>query len=235
MAERDNPTLADLCRLLHRNISTNTHVAKPGTVLSFDWTPRPRARIQIGHKMRTRSGETFEVPPIANVPVLFMSWGPLTMRAALKRGDGVLCIVMDRAFTQWLVQGGRVPEPESGRQHALNDIVAIPMLRPTASEPKVQPAGDELYIGDDLGLNYIKVNAQTQAIEINTTSLVEIKSQGPVNVESPSVTLGNIGSPSSIARIGDQVVIPSGSSAGTYPIVPGVAFGGTPSAHTTRG
>lgn len=235
MAERDNPTLADLCRLLARNISTNTHVAKPGTVLSFEWLPRPRARIQIGHKMRTRSGETFDVPPVSNVPVLFMSWGPLTMRAALKRGDGVLCIVMDRAFTQWLVQGGRVPEPESGRQHALNDIVAIPMLRPTATEPKVQPESDELYIGDDKGTNFVKINARTQSIEVLGVSQVTVKSTGPVNIDSPAVTVGSVGATAPIARIGDQVVVASGSSAGTYPIVPGVAFGGTPSAHTVKG
>ncbi len=196
MAEFDDPSLADLVDLLTSNLQNNLNFARPGKVLSFDWQPRPRARIQLGHDLVTRTGERIPVPPIANVPVLYYSAGSLTIRSELKRGDGVLCIVMDRAFRQWLTQGGRTQGSESGRRHNLNDIIALPILRPTATEPKIQPGADELYIGDDKGIVNIRVNAKTGEIQVNganvsvnATGTATVKATGVATVEAARIEL----------------------------------------------
>ncbi|MCK5602307.1 phage baseplate assembly protein [Candidatus Pacearchaeota archaeon] len=79
-------------------------------------------------------------------------------------------------------------------------------------------------------------NPHTQSkILFKANGDIELEANGAVNINAPNIHLGEGGEP--IARVGDQitgeVIIPSGSSAGTYPVTTGVISTGSPNNTST--
>ena len=185
MAEQDSPTLTQVLDLLSRNIRNGIHTVKPGIVTEYSSAPRPNATVQLGQKLKTRSRGEIGYEPIRSVPVLFPTFGVFTIRSPLKPGNGVLCLVCDRAFDEWIL-GGQPAAPKNGRVHDWQDILAVPFFNPTDREPKVGTVPDELYIG--AGATTIKLNAKTGAVSVEGVT-VNVKAATLATVEAARIEL----------------------------------------------
>lgn len=237
MAEQDDATILGNIELAIQSALFRVRTATVASVLAYrEVGPHgaPVVDVQILPELLARpvDGQASAAKPIApyrNVPLGFFQAGTFTMRAQPAKGQFVLLIILDRDVDTFMRGDGSTYRPAiPGMIHDLNDAIAYPILMPESLQPAVKPGINELYIGD-------KTGKLCSIVLDSGTGNVTVKGAGTVTVEAPAVTLGSTGAPVSIARIGDQIIIPIGSSAGTYPIVPGIAHAVTPSAHTVKG
>jgi hypothetical protein len=239
----DRRTLSELFTLLREQFAVEVRTNIPGIVKGYGvFEGRPVCDVQLGPRQILADGTDDELPLVERVPIGYLVMGSLTIRAPLEVGQGVDCRVSDRQLDKFLTQGQSTYRPTIGSIHDENDIIAYPTIQPNAKEPTVAMNPAELYIGDHTGAaTHIRMNTRTGEIRVETTALIELKCIGPVNVESPAVTLGSIGSVASIARVGTDFVllpiIPPGGipTATPLPILPGPLALPVPSAHKVKG
>lgn len=226
MAITDNPDPEDLADLIDLNQRVATRTSIPGIVTGTRKVgKRVVVSVQLSPKLALRNGSYQDIVEIDRVPIGFFTGGGVTIRCSLDAGDGCMCMVSDRTLAGFLTSAGKTYKPIVGQTHDPRDIVALPILTPDTLEPSVDIGAKELYIGDN--------NGKTAFLRLNVAKgTLTIESTISVSVNSPAVTLGSAGAPFPIARVGvEQIVIPGGSSAGTYPIVSPAGS----SAHTVKG
>lgn len=141
---------------------SNIHTNAPGEVISYSGG---RAVVKSLIKFRIDEETLADSPPIAEVPVVFMSGsgGNASVSVPIKKGDGVMLCFSERAMDDFL-QGGQSADP---RQFDLTDAMAIPGLWPAAvggvglypddvclyhggTALRVQDGGDVIVSGGDL-------------------------------------------------------------------------------------
>lgn len=237
MAEQDDATTMGNIELAIAQAMMDARTITVGKVITYrELGPNktPVVDVQIAPKRVARpvdggASESKDIPVLRNVPVGYWLAGDFTVQAQLKPGQHVLLIICDRELNTWMQGDGEAYRPGlPGVVHDINDAIALPFLTPEAFQVGIRPGPTELRIGD-------KTGELCSIVLDSAKGSVTVRGKTTVNVEAPVVTLGSAGVLAPIARIGDQVVIPSGSSAGTYPIVPGIAFSATPSAHQVKG
>lgn len=237
MASTDNPDPEDLADLIDLNQRIATRTSIPGIVTGTRKVgKRVVVSVQISPKTALRDGRFEDHIEIDRVPIGFLTGGGVTIRCSLEAGDGCMCMVSDRTLAGFLTSAGKTYKPIVGQTHDPRDIVALPILTPDTLEPSVDIGAKELYIGDNNGKTaFLRLNVAKGTLTVESTAQIDIKCAGPVNLDSPAVTLGTTGIPAPIARVGiDFVVVPPGG--GTVPILPGPApGGGPPSPHQVKG
>lgn len=237
MAEQDDASTVGNIELAIQQALLDARTVTVGKVIAFrevGANKAPVVDVQIGPKRVARPvdgklSEAVDFPIKRNIPVAFFQCGGFTIKTKVRPGDHVLLIICDRDVDTWMQGKGETYRPAmAGVVHDINDSVAFPFLTPESFQPGVRPTVSELFIGDQTG--------EVCSIVLDSAlGKVTVKGAATVNVEAPVVTLGSAGTVAPIARIGDQVIIPTGSSAGTYPITAGIAFGIVPSAHKVKG
>lgn len=224
MSNQDNPQLFEVMQSEIAQAAFGVRTVIAAKVVNFKDSPRPMATIRLAPQVRKRPEGTaaiewVQIPDLADVPVMEWKHGPFHIRANLEPGDTGIALIHDRDIDEWLEGGGREYRPGTALIHDINDALFLPALEPdTAAGSRKSPGARKMVIGDSNGtVCEIELDANTSSVNINATN----------------VTLGSTGSPLPIARVGaDQIVIPGGSSAGTYVIAPGPSGA---SNHKTKG
>ena len=98
----------------------------PGRIQSY--APETRlAVVKPSVKHRTMHADVFDIPPIADVPVLWPSCGDFSLEGTLKQGDGVLLLFAQSGIGNWQ-RGAEDAEAEDQTRFSLQDAIAIPGL-----------------------------------------------------------------------------------------------------------
>lgn len=106
----------------------------PGKVQSYNKATR-MAVVKPSVKIRTMHADVFDIPPIADVPVIWPSCDEFTLEGTLKRGDGVLLLFAQSGIGNWQ-RGTTDAEAEDQTRFSLQDAVAIPGLWQPKAVPK---------------------------------------------------------------------------------------------------
>lgn len=203
--------LSDALRVLKESIFDELRVAIPAEVESY--TPSlASADVIPSIKRFYRDGTEQDMPKIASVPVVWPRTSTALFALPLKRGDRGLLIFSDRSLDRWSTTGQN-SAPEDRRKHALSDAMFVPGLYPFSTPNTLQDNADDVILKYNL-------------------SEVRIKPNGKFVFENAQVSLKDvieeiIDETTQIAQtlLTETVIIPGGSSAGTYPLVNAATYG----------
>lgn len=106
----------------------------PGKVQSYDATTR-MAVVKPSVKFRTMHADVFDIPPIADVPVIWPGCSSFSEEGELQYGDGVLLLFAQQGIGNWQ-RGTTDVDVEDQTRFSLQDAVAIPGLWQTRLVPK---------------------------------------------------------------------------------------------------
>ncbi len=103
---------------------------QPGTVLAYDHaTQRATVALAVRQKIRAARGGAIsneDIPPIANVPVIFPRATGYADTFPLTVGDSVLVFFAERSIDEWKSTGNASNDAQDIRRFDLSDAVAIP-------------------------------------------------------------------------------------------------------------
>jgi hypothetical protein len=105
----------------------NIHTMIPGKIESYSGHKTRKATVKPLVKFLTVDGQSLEIPPIANVPVIFPSSGKFSLLFPLKKGDGCKIEFSESGIGNFL--NGKVEvDADSLARFQLTDAVCIPGL-----------------------------------------------------------------------------------------------------------
>jgi hypothetical protein len=172
------------------------HTCLPGQIESFDGT---KADVKPLIKKFYVDDTVEELPVISSVPVLFNSSSNMQLTYPLSKGDGCLILFSERGLDKWM-DSGVDSAPTDRRKFDLTDAICIPGLWSPATDPKeVDPVNMLLKFGD---------------------AKLKIDNLGKVALGNSSAELLDLLDQTLDAMISATVIIPGGSSQGTYPLDP---------------
>lgn len=130
--------------------------------------------MHVSQRVVDEQGEdTFEEIDIAEVPVLWPSFGGFSLVGELERGDDVLIVVADRSHDEWASGRGPGIEPRDLRRFDFSDALAIPIGDPPGDPVEAAPEGSTELRRDDGA--FFRVNDDgTIAIGTDSDELVSI-------------------------------------------------------------
>ena len=165
-------TLSDLLDVVETSIKGTIHTGLVATVSSYDAaTQTCEAKPVV--KARFDNGDTFEIPVIPRIPVMFPSGGSFAITWPLEAGDFVFLSFSERSIDEWKATATTTTTPADFRRFDLSDAVAYPGLVSPRS-PLLSATDDSMVIGEDnpLGLQIKikdgKVSIGTPAAELLT-------------------------------------------------------------------
>ncbi len=174
--------------------------AVPGNVVAYRGSGvvgSEYVKVELGLKGTLRDGRNLTLPEVDRVPILWPGGNGFHSGIELAKGDGVFCVVSDRAIDSWLQAGG-VQAPTNGRLHDITDIVALPGLRASKQAVTVQRGAGTWYIGTDSGaapwLRLQKTPA-TATVEAPTIRLGEAATRGVARANDSCITSANPADP----------------------------------------
>lgn len=192
-------TLADLVRRTQAATARTMRVAMPARVVDYD-SARSMVRVRIDQDEPDGAGGAISQPIVNEVPVSWPRSGGAWMTFPISAGDTGLVVFADRDIGAWVTDGAR-GLPESDRLHAHNDAIFIPGIRPG---------------GVVADASAVEIGLGGATIRIEPGGIVRITAS-QVFIDAPLVEAD--GSP--VSRIGDNVLVGGGSSAGLWPLVEG--------------
>lgn len=163
-----------------RELMKGVFTSIPGYVLTLEsGGSQQRAQIQVGIQRVDINGATFNMPPIINVPVLFLG-GNYSVEYQIDAGTEGLIFFSQRCVDGWKNTGGIAANP-LGRFHDMQDAFFIPGFR---SLPNVlqsfQNNGIRLRNKSGSQFAWLK-NDGSIAVE-NGSGFIRIGSDGTVNI-----------------------------------------------------
>jgi hypothetical protein len=172
------------------------HTCIPGQIESFDGI---RANVKPLIKKLYVDDEEEELPVISSVPVVFNSSSNMQLTYPLNKGDGCMILFSERGLDKWM-DSGRDSAPTDRRKFDLTDAICVPGLWSPATDPKEVDLTSMLLKFGDAKLKFD--NLGKMALGNSSAELLDITDQFLD------------------AMISATVIIPGGSSAGTYPLDP---------------
>ena len=169
---------------LQRRIDAATsdiRVASPGIIVSYD-AEKQTATVNIAIKehvsLNGSPWEDMQIPPLSDVPVVFMSGGGYTLTFPVKAGDECLLVFSDCCIDGWWQLGG-IQNQIDRRRHDLSDAFAI--MGPRSQKLKQLPgvSVDSVQLRNDLGDVFVEIKDK----EINVVAQTVNVSGETVNVE----------------------------------------------------
>ncbi len=109
------------------------HTALPGRIQSYDPSTR-LAVVKPSVLPKSMHADTFDIPPIADVPVVWPGTGEFTLEGNLATGDGVLLLFTEAGIGNWLQSSADAPAEDQTR-FSLQDAIAIPGLFQPSRRP----------------------------------------------------------------------------------------------------
>lgn len=111
-----------------REMAKGVCTSVPGHILTFD-PKQQRAQVQVGVEVVAAAGFTDSLPPIADVPVLFLGGTQYSTIHQINPGDEGLLVFSQRCVDGWKQTGGVAANPLA-RFHDMHDAFFIPGFRP---------------------------------------------------------------------------------------------------------
>ncbi len=166
-------TLSDLFDVLETSIKGSIHTGLVAVVSSYDAATQT-CEAQPVVKARFDNGDTFRIPVIPRIPVMFPSGGGFAITWPLEAGDFVFLSFAERSIDEWKATATQSTTPGDLRRFDLSDAVAYPGVA-SPRRPLLSATDDTMVIGEDnpLGLQ-IKIKDGTITIG---TPLVEVLNQ----------------------------------------------------------
>lgn len=131
MTDPRKPTFVDLVREMMRAELAETHVAKPGIVLSYDpvaQTAAVQPLFKVTFRTEIDEERTESAPVLPSVPIAWPGWGGWIIDGELAPEDLVLLVFADRAIDAWEASPLQQADPSAARMHAFNDAIGLPFL-----------------------------------------------------------------------------------------------------------
>ena len=195
--------LTEALRSVKEDVLSELRVMLPATIERYDHTTQ-KAAVLPSLSRRYVDGEVQDMPVIEDVPVVWPRTGTASLTMPMRRGDGVMLVMSDRSLDRWKQRGGKVT-PDDRRKHALPDCVAVPGLYSFA-DPSPQDNNEDTVLRQGSMEVRLKPDG-TVRIDNGTEELLTLIDEIGDVVESALSTLSS-----------ETVIIPSGSSSGTYPL-----------------
>ena len=195
----ETPTLEKLIQNAIRAELLDLHTMLPARVEQYD-SATQKASISPLLKKKYIDGNVVQMPVINDVPVQWPSGGGAFIHMPLEVGDVGMAIFSERSMDKWLSGDGGFVLPDDIRHHDISDAVFIPGVR-TFSQAFGVP------------------NPERATIK-NGNMIVEIDASGKIKIEGATKELLTVIDSFMSNVIGATIIIPSGSSSGTYPLDP---------------
>ena len=194
--------LAEFIKSAIRKGLLEAHTCLPAKIKSYDESTQ-KAEIIPLLKIKYRHKDTpTDLPVIPNVPVQWPSAnaGAAFIHLPLKADDFGIIVFSERSIDTWLAGEGDSVSPEDPRHHHLSDAIFIPGVLPFKKALSISSP-------DNMTLK-------------NSNMTIEIDPSGKIKMEGASQELLAVIDSFMTNVIAATIVIPSGSSAGTYPLGP---------------
>ena len=127
------PTLNALIQNIIYEQLLDTHTVSVGSLISYDETSN-KATIQLDLKRKNADGKLIVVPPISQVPVIFIRsyGGNAYLKMPLLPGDTGVLLFNERSIDIWMDEGG-VVDPQDSRKFDYSDAIFFPGLTPSSN------------------------------------------------------------------------------------------------------
>lgn len=189
------------------------HTMLPGVIESFD-VGTQTAKVNIAQTQKLVSGEALEFPPLVNVPVQFFRWGGYSITAKPKPDDPCAVYFCERSMDRYLELGKTGQIPNDKRFFDLSDGFAVTGLIPkTKALSGFNEDGLEIRSDDGNTSFLLKDNGE---VIIDNGSLTFKIQNGKIQILNGTGELITLISDILQQLSVESVIIPSGSSAGTY-------------------
>ncbi|MBR8654188.1 hypothetical protein KDH83_12880 [Achromobacter sp. Marseille-Q0513] len=171
---------AEFFQMAFQELMKGVHTSVPGHILTFD-PALQRAQVRIGIEVVYTNGTTAQLPPIADVPVLFLGGTQFTMTHQVNPGDEGLIVFSQRCVDGWKQTGAVANNPLS-RFHDAHDAFFIPGFRPL-------PTRVEGFVNDGIrmqsrdGGRHVWIKASGEIIADNGAASVQITTGGDVKLQ----------------------------------------------------
>lgn len=180
----------------------DVHTCLPAKIKTYDEATQkaeiiPLLKIKYKHK-----DTPTDLAIISNVPVQWPSAdsGAAYIHLPLKVGDFGIVIFAERSLDTWLSGEGDSVSPDDPRHHHLSDAIFIPGVLPFKKA--------------------LSISNPANMILKNNNMTIEIDPSGKIKIEGAAQELLAVIDSYMTNVIGATIIIPGGSSAGTYPLDP---------------
>ncbi|WP_033453595.1 Gp138 family membrane-puncturing spike protein [Bordetella bronchiseptica] len=174
-AQKDN-----LLRAAFRELMKGVCTSVPGHILTYD-PGLQRAQVQVGIQVVSTSGFADGLPPVADVPVLFLGGTQFSMTHQINPGDEGLIVFSQRCVDGWKQTGGVATNPLT-RFHDMHDAFFIPGFRPLPTRISGF-ANDGIRMQSRDGGRYVWIKQSGEIVADNGEARVRISAGGEVNIE----------------------------------------------------
>lgn len=130
MSNENTESTVDIFQRFLDSRLADVHTAIPGKIVSYDANSE-LAKVQPVVKLQRQINNTvvsIEIPPIENVPVLFLTTSSFRIKTPIKKDDGVMIFFSEVGIGDFLNSSGAVSNPEDSSRFSLTDAVCIPGL-----------------------------------------------------------------------------------------------------------
>lgn len=195
-------TLAELLLQAIRSELLDVHTCLPAKIQKYDHETQKADVIPLLKKKYRFDADAVDLPIITNVPVQWPSSndGAAFIHLPLKAGDLGWVVFAERSIDTWLAGEGDSVSPEDPRHHHLSDAIFMPGGLPFKKALSISSPNNMLLTNDNM--------------------TIEIDPSGKIKIEGAAQELLTVIDSFMTNVIGATIIIPGGSSAGTYPLDP---------------
>lgn len=178
------------------------HTCLPARIEKYDETTQKANVAPLLKKKYKFEDNPEDLPVITSVPVQWPSAnaGAAFIHLPLKVGDLGMVVFSERSIDTWLAGEGDSVSPEDPRHHHLSDAIFIPGVLPFKKALTIS-------------------NADNMILQ-NNNMTIEIDPSGKIKIEGAAQELLAVIDSFMSNVIGATIIIPGGSSSGTYPLDP---------------
>lgn len=208
---------AGMFKTAFREMMKGVCTSVPGHIITFD-PALQRAQVRIGIRTVAASGVETDLPPIADVPVLFLGGTQYSTIHQINPGDEGLILFSQRCVDGWKQTGGIANNPLA-RFHDLHDAFFIPGFRPLPTRISGF-ANDGIRMQSRDGGRHIWIKSSGEIVADNGAAQVQITAGGAVNIKNGAGSI-KLGEDGSVVINENCIINPDGTI-----VAPNITFGG---------
>lgn len=171
---------AGLFRTVFQELMKSVCTSVPGNIITFDPVLQ-RAQVRVGVQRVDVNGVASALPPIADVPVLFLGGTQFSVAHQINPGDEGMILFSQRCVDGWKQTGGLAVNPLT-RFHSMHDAFFIPGFRPLPTRISGF-ANDGIRMQSRDGGRHVWIKQSGEIVADNGEARVRISAGGEVNIE----------------------------------------------------
>lgn len=181
-----SPDLPELLKIAVGSVFDDTYFCGPGKVEKYDDSTQKASVLPLikrSYLLEDGTKETFDLPKIDNVPVIFPRAGRFFISMPVEKGDLVLLVFCDRSIDKYKSGDGSKPiDPVDLRTNDITDAVAVPGFYPFLKSLKSALGNKgKMALGDDEGCQ-ITIDKAGELAAFNGNGAFTLKASGQVDV-----------------------------------------------------